>query len=167
MALQPLEILHTGVFMLVIAGLYGWCIGVLWSPFLLSARVRSLFGSLPPSDWYWNYALWIPLPAAVWGFLFGAGLSTSRDVLSPGNASELYAAGVDGIVVATAVSLVLWPAVLLYALPERGIDWDPENYSPTTVLLVATSVVWYLVFLVGPAYVFTVFAGFGDVMSGP
>lgn len=167
MALQPLDILHTGVFMLVIAGLYGLLIGVVWSPFLLSARFRSLFDSLPPAEWFWNYALWIPLPAAVWGFFFGSGLSLSRDVFSPGQASELYAAGVDGIVIATVVSLVLWPTVLLYALPDRGIDWDPERYSPTTVVLVVSSLVWYLVFLVGPAYVFTVFAGFGDVMSGP
>lgn len=167
MALQPLEILHTGVFLAIVSGLYGLCIGVLWSPFLLSGRFRHFFESLPPAEWYWNYALWIPLPAAVWGFFFGSGISLSRDVFSPGKASELYAAGVDGIVIATVVSLLLWPVVLLYVLPRKGYDWDPADYSPTTILLVVGSLIWYLVFLVGPAYVFTVFAGFGDVMSGP
>lgn len=167
MALQPLSILYTGVFLAVVAGLYGWFIGILWSPFLLTERFRRLFESLPPSEWLPNYVLWIPLPAVVWGFFFGAGISLSRDVLSPGKASELYAAGVDGIVAATAVSLVVWPVVLLYVLPRKNHDWDPNGYSASTVLLVVTSLLWYLVFLVGPAYVISVFAGFGDAMTGP
>jgi hypothetical protein len=52
-------------------------------------------------------------------------------------------------------------------LPKKGVDWDPRGYSPSTVLLVVASLVWYLVLLIGPAYAFTVLAGFGDVMSGP
>ncbi|MEF8807062.1 hypothetical protein [Natronomonas sp.] len=167
MALQPLSILYTGVFLAVVAGLYGWFIGILWSPFLLTERFRRLFESLPPFEWLPNYVLWIPLPAVVWGFFFGAGISLSRDVLSPGKASELYAAGVDGIVIATAVSLVVWPVVLLYVLPRKNLDWDPNGYSASTVLLVVTSLLWYLVFLIGPAYVISVFAGFGDAMTGP
>jgi hypothetical protein len=167
MALQPLSILHTGVFFAVAAGLYGWFIGILWTPFLFAERFRRLFETLPPSDWLPNYVLWIPLPAVVWGFLFGSGISLSRDIFSPGQASELYAAGIDGIVIATTVSLILWPLLLLYVLPKRGVDWDPHGYSPSTVLLVVVSLVWYLALLVGPAYVFTVLAGFGDVMSGP
>lgn len=166
MALQPLSVLYTAVFLAVVVGLYGWVVGVLWSPFLLSERIRGLFGTLPPSEWYWNYALWIPLPAAVWGFFFGAGLSASRDVRGPTQASELYVAGVDGIILATVVSLLVWPTVLLYVLPAKDLDWDPAKYAPTTLLLVLGSLVWYLVFLVGPAYVLTVLAGFGDVMSG-
>jgi hypothetical protein len=167
MALQPFAILYSGLFLAVAAGLYGWFVGILWAPFLFAERFRRLLETVPPSDWLPNYVLWIPLPAAVWGFLFGSGISLSRDVFSPGEASELYAAGIDGIVIATAVSLVLWPLLLLYVLPKKGFDWDPRGYSPSTVLLVVVGLVWYLALLVGPAYVFTVLAGFGDVMSGP
>ncbi|MEF8801484.1 MAG: hypothetical protein V5A38_13240 [Halolamina sp.] len=166
MAVDIVSVLHTGVFLAVVLGLYGWLVGVVWTPFLVSKRLRQLFDALPPREWLVNYVLWIPLPAVVWGFLFGAGLSLSRDVLSPGTASPLYAAGVDGIVLATVVSLVLWPVLLLYILPEKGIDWVPEGDQPNAALLVVAGVVWYLVFLVGPAYVFTLFAGFGDSFSG-
>lgn len=165
MAVDPVSILHTGVFLAVVCGLYGLVVAVPWAPFLLAGRMRGLFDSLPPHDWRVNYALWIPLPAAVWGFLFGSGLSLSRDVRPPTRASELYVAGVDGIAVATLASIVLWPALVLYVLPARGIDWDPAEYAPTTVLLVVGATVWYLVWLVGPAYVLAVFAGFGDAMS--
>lgn len=167
MALQPLSILYTGVFLAVVVGLYGWFIGILWSPLLLTERFRQLFESLPPSNWLPNYVLWIPLPAVVWGFFFGSILSLSLDVRPPTQASEIYVAGVDGIAVATVMSFLVWPAVLLYVLPRKGFDWDPEDYSGSTVLLVVGSLLWYLVFLVGPAYVFTVFAGFGDAMAGP
>jgi len=166
MALDILSVLHTGVFLAVVTGLSGWLVGLVWTPFLVSKRLRRLFDTLPPREWLVNYALWIPLPAAVWGFCFGAGLSLSRDVLDPGTASPLYAAGVDGIVAATVVSLVLWPVLLLYVLPEKGIDWIRDGDIPKTAVLVVGSLVWYLLFLIGPAYVFTLFAGFGDTFSG-
>lgn len=102
----------------------------------------------------------------VWAFFFGSVLSLSRDVLPPTQASELYVSGVDGIVVATAVSILLWPILLLYVLPARGFDWHSENSTPTTVALVVGGTVWYLLWLVGPMYLFVFFAGFGEVMSG-
>lgn len=166
MAVDILAVLYSGVFVAVFTGLYGWLVGIVWTPFLASKRLRQLFDELPPDEWVLNYVLWIPLPAVVWGVLFGAGLSLSRDVLPPGQASPLYAAGVDGIILATVVSLVLWPVLLLSVLPDRGIDWIPEGDRPKAALLVVAGLVWYLVFLVGPAYVFTIFAGFGDAFSG-
>jgi hypothetical protein len=153
--------------MFAVGGVYGLVIGIFWTPFLLSARLRGLFATLPPSDWRVSYALWIPLPAVVWGFLFVNVLSISPDIREPTSASPLYVGGVDGIVVATLVSLVLWPVVLLYVLPTRGYDWDPEEYSMTTVVLVVGGLLWYFLFLVGPAYVLSIFAGFGDAMTGP
>ena len=165
MALQPLEIVYTGVVLAVVGGIYGWLVAVLWSPFLLSGRMRSLFETLPPSDWRVNYALWMPLPAAIWAFLFGFGLSLSSDVRPPTKAASLYVAGVDGIALATLVSLPLWPALLLSLLPKRGFDWAPNDYGPKTAALVVTGTIWYLVFLVGPAYALSILAGFGQVMS--
>jgi hypothetical protein len=165
MTVEPLAVLHSGVFTALLCGIYGWLIGVLWSPFLLARRMRLLFASLPNADWRVSYGLWIPLPAVVWGFCFGCVISLSRDLRTPGKASPLYVAGLDGIAVATLVSLLLWPALLLYVLPERGFDWDPAEYDVRTVLLVVAGIVWYLLFLVGPAYAMSVFAGFGDSFS--
>lgn len=165
MAVDPVGTLYTGVFLAVVAGLYGWLIAILWSPFLLAGRLRNLFETLPPSDWRVNYALWMPLPAAIWGFFFGFGLSLSLDVRPPAKASPIYLAGLDGIGLATIISLPLWPALLLYVIPDRGLDWNPNDYGPKTTLLVATSTLWYLVFLVGPGYVLSILAGLGDVMS--
>lgn len=112
-----------------------------------------------------NYVLWLPLPAAVWAFFFGFDLSLSSDVRPPTKAAPLYVAGVDGITLTTLISLPLWPVLLLYILPSRGLDWDPNGYDSKTTLLVVTSTIWYLVFLVGPAYVLSLLAGFGQVMS--
>jgi hypothetical protein len=108
----------------------------------------------------------MPLPAMVWAFFLGIILPVSRVARPPTEASILYVAGLDGILVATAISVLLWPILLLYVLPVRGFDWAPEEYTPTTVTLVVGGTVWYLLMLVVPMYVFVLFAGFGDVMSG-
>lgn len=161
------SVMFTAVHFALLTGLYGLLIGVFWSPFLAAERLRDLFASLPPSEWRVNYILWIPLPALVWGFLFGGVLSVSLDVRPPTQASKIYVAGIDGIVVATLISLLVWPILLLYVLPGGGVDWDPNEYASKTITLVVGSLVWYLVFLVGPVYTLSLFAGFGDVMAGP
>jgi hypothetical protein len=153
--------------LVAVVWLYGLVIGGFWTPLLLAKRLRRLFATLPPSDWRVSYVLWIPLPAVFWGILFGVVLSVSPDLREPTSASPLYVGGVDGIVVATIVSLLVLPVVVLYLLPARGYDWVPEEYSTTTVVLVVGGLLWYLLFLVGPAYVLSIFAGFGDAMTGP
>lgn len=164
--LDAVGILYTGVFIAILCGLYGLFVGVLWTPFLVARSVRALFDSLGDRDWRVTYVLWIPLPAVLWGFLFGSVLSLSRAVRPPTRASELYVAGMDGLAVATLVSIILWPILLVYVLPGRGCDWDPNGYGPKTIVLVVGGLVWYLSFLIGPAYVLSILAGFGDVMSG-
>ncbi len=164
---DPLSVLFTAVHFALLIGIYGLLIGVFWSPFLAAERLRGLFAVLPPSEWRVNYALWIPLPALVWGFLFGGTLSMSLDVRPQTQASEIYVAGIDGIVVATLISLLLWPILLLYVLPGSGLDWDQNEYTPKTIMLVFGSLIWYLALLVGPAYTLSLVAGFGDVMAGP
>jgi hypothetical protein len=166
MDIDALYVLSTALHFAVLGGLYGLLIALLWSPFLLSGRLRRLFESLPPGDWRMSYVLWMPLPAMVWAFFLGIVLPVSRVARPPTEASILYVAGLDGILVATAISVLLWPILLLYVLPVRGFDWAPEEYTPTTVTLVVGGTVWYLLMLVIPMYVFVLFAGFGDVMSG-
>jgi len=167
MSLEPVAVLHAGVFLGVIGGLYGLLVAVVWSPLLLSGRVRRLFDSLSACDWRLDYALWAPVPAACWGFLCGTVVSVSLDVRPPTDASPLYVSGIDGIVVATAISLLLWPALLLSVLPARGWDWYSPADRSTTAPLVVAGTVWYLSWLVVPTYYVVLFAGFGDAMSGP
>lgn len=164
---NPVSVLFTAVHFALLIGIYGLLVGVFWSPFLAAGRLRDLFAVLPPSEWRVNYALWIPLPALVWGFLFGGTLSVSLDVRPPTQASEIYVAGIDGIIVATLISLLLWPILLLYVLPGSGLDWNQNDYTPKTTILVVGSLIWYLVLLAGPAYILSLVAGFGDVMAGP
>ena len=161
-----LHVLFTGLHFSILGGIYGLFIAIFWSPFLVAGRFRVLFDSLVPTDWRVSYVLWMALPGMVWAFFFGSVLTLSRDIRPPTQASELYVAGVDGIVVATVVSLLLWPILLLYVLPDRGFDWYSENSTPTTVTLVVGGTVWYLLWLVVPMYVFVFFAGFGEVISG-
>lgn len=91
----------------------------------------------------------------------------SLDVRPPTQASEIYVAGIDGIVVATLISLLLWPFIILYVLPSSGLDWDRNEYAPKTIILGVGSFVWYLALLVGPAYILSLLAGFGDAVAGP
>lgn len=165
MGIDLIYVLFTGLHFAVLGGLYGLLIALLWSPFLIAGRLRRLFDSLPPTDWRVSYALWMPLPAMVWGFFLGSVLPMSRTVRPPTEASILYVAALDGMMVATAISILLWPILLLYVLPVRGFDWYPEEHTPTTVALVVGGTVWYLLFLVVPMYIFALFAGFGDVMT--
>jgi hypothetical protein len=109
----------------------------------------------------------MPLPAACWGFLCGSIVSLSLDIRPPTGASPLYVSGVDGIVVATAVSLLLWPVLLLYVLSTRGINWYANDDRLSTVALVIGGIIWYLPWLVIPTYYIVLVAGFGDVLTGP
>lgn len=166
MSIDLLATLHMGVFFAIGSGFIGLLIAVVWSPFLLTEHFRQLFGSLFPFEWRKNYLLWIPLPAVCWGFLWGSVVSMSLDIRPPTDASPIYVAGLDGIIVATAVSLVLWPVLLLYVLPARGFDWYANKGTSTTVTLVIGGMVWYLPWLIIPAYILGLVFGWGDVLAG-
>lgn len=157
-------LLFTVQFVLLV-GLYGAIIGVFWTPFLLFETIRDLFVALPLEDWRVSYLVWIPVPALVWSLVFAITLSISPELRQPSKASPLYVGGLDGIIMATVVSLLLWPAILLHGLPRLGVNWFPRNQSRKPQLLVVLGLTWYLVFLIGPAYGLSVFAGFGDAMS--
>jgi hypothetical protein len=166
MSLNPIVTLHMGVFFALLSGLIGLLIALVWSPFLVTEHFRQLFGSLSPFDWLKNYLLWIPLPAVCWGFLWGSVVSLSLNVRPPTDASPIYVSGLDGIIVASAISLFLWPALLLYVLPANGIDWYADKDTSTTVTLVIGGTVWYLPWLIIPAYILGLVFGWGDVLAG-
>jgi len=164
MALDPVSVLYNAVFVAVATGIYGWVIAVFWSPFLLSARLRALLDALPPRDWRWNYVLWIPLPGGTWGFIWGATLAIRSDLQPP--EATIGAAAIDGLVIASVFSLLLWPAILLVVLPARGYDWSPEDDRLLSALLVIGGTSWYLLFIVGPMYYLSLLAGIGGAMTG-
>ena len=164
MAIDPLAMLYSGAFAAVATGMYGWVIAIPWSPFLLSDRLRALFAALPPAGWQASFVFWIPIPAAVWGFLWGGTLSFRADLQPP--EATIGAAAMDGLVVATAASVLLWPAVLLYGLPATGTDWFADWTRPRTALLVVAATGWYLLFLVVPGYFLSILAGIGGAMTG-
>jgi len=166
MAIDIGSALLSGAVAAAFCAIYGFVIGVFWTPFLIAKRFRRLFAELLDTDWRATYTLLIPLPAIVWGFFFGSVLELSPDLRPPSAASPSYLGGIDGIVVATLVSSLLWPTLLLYILPRVGIDWDPNEYPASTIILILSGLGWYLMCLIGPAYVLSVFAGFGDAMSG-
>lgn len=166
MGLDAFGILYSGVFLAVVVGVYGYLPGSLTAPFLLAAPFRKLFAGLPGPNWGTSYVLWIPLPAALWGFCFGVVISLSGDLGPTAAEPDLYHLGVEGIIVATAVSAVLWPAVLLYWLPSIDVSWYGDEAGLKEIALAVGATAWYLLFVVYPAYMFVFFAGFGQAFSG-
>ena len=111
----------------------------LWSPFLLSDRIESLFATLPPFD--------APAPSYV---LFGTCASLPYVV---GFLAVLAAVGPDGVALSNAlldVGLTLsvlyvvgLPALCVFVLPEVGIDWDRTGYGRSTWALLIAGSAWY------------------------
>lgn len=111
----------------------------LWSPFLLSDRIESLFAALPPFDTpapsYVLFGVGASLPYVA-GFLVvlttvepdGAALSNA--LLSVGTTlSVLYVVGL--------------PAAGVLVLPELGIDWDRTGYGWSTWAVLIAGSAWY------------------------
>lgn len=122
---------------------------LLWTPFLVAGRLRSLFETLPPTGSLLpSYVL-----AGLGGSLpFVAGLLA---VFATGASNDPQAgAGVSNGLVTVAVAgtvgyAVGLPIVGVLGLPRAGIDWDPTGYGASTWLLLAVGGVWYaLVFAV-------------------
>lgn len=111
----------------------------LWSPFLLSDRIESLFAALPPFD--------TPAPSYV---LFGTGASLPYVA---GFLAVLATVDPDGAAVSDAllsVGLTLsvlyvagLPALCVFVLPEVGIDWDRTGYGWSTWALLIAGSAWY------------------------
>ncbi len=133
-----------------IGAVQGLVIAVLWAPFLFAKHWRRLFSSLPPTEWQINYLFWMPLPAIVWYLIFGIALRVGLNTGSSTSSSVMFTAGVNAIVGATVVSLLLWPILLLYVLPAKGFNWHGDEHTPTTVVLVLSGLLWYLLVLTIP-----------------
>ncbi|MCD2204936.1 hypothetical protein [Halobacterium sp. KA-6] len=117
---------------------------VLWSPFLLSERLRSLFRHLPPTNSLLRSYLVVEIGLAV-PFIMGTAVALVRIPRAAVSTAIL-----DTVVQITFVYVVALPVLAGDVLPKLGVDWDPTGYSGTTWLLLVGSVVWYAVLVAVP-----------------
>lgn len=121
----------------------------LWSPFLLSARIRALFRGLPPTgSAVPSYAvaavcLWVPyLAGLLWVLADTAG--TSGAVTANGL--------LDVVVPVSLIYVVGLPAIAAVGLPRVGIDWDQTGYGLATWAVLLAGAAWWAVLLGGPVF---------------
>lgn len=123
---------------LLLGGVLGLVAVVLWSPLLLSSRLRSLFCHLPPANSllisYLIVGFGLALP-----FISGAVLALVRMPRAAVSNAIL-----DTVVQIAFVYVVGLPLLAGDILPKVGVDWDPTGYGGTTWLLLVGSVVWYV-----------------------
>ncbi len=125
-------------------GVFSLCLGLCASlvpvPFVVSQRIRSLFGAVGPTDsWAGNYVLWV---TAVGGGEIAV-FALTVDVIAveyadPAAAERLTVAASAVLVVGYVLALL---ALLLVVLP-RGFDWD-DWYDRRAIGLIASGVLWY------------------------
>lgn len=126
---------------------------VLWSPFLASGRLRSLFRDLPPRRSlvvsYLVVMLGASLPYVVG---FGAALVRTTDTTGATTANAIL-----DVLVPVSVGYVLGVPVLAgLVLPRVGIDWDPTGYGPGTWAMLAVGGAWYAAVFAVPMFVLAV-----------
>lgn len=130
---------------------------LLWSPFLLSSRLRTLYRSLPParstlvSYLFVTVGLSIPyLAGTTWALMAtegqsgGAMANALLDVLIP--VSSVYVIGI--------------PVVAIEGLPRLGVDWDPTGYGPSTWILLIAGSTWYSALFAVPLFLISLVLAF-------
>jgi len=113
---------------------------VLWSPILLSTRLRTLFRQLPPTTSilvsYVLVALVLSLP-----FIGGALRAFAQTTATGAALSNTI---LDTVLKLSIGYIIGMPVVSAVWLPRLGIDWDPAEYGASTWLLLVFSAVWYI-----------------------
>lgn len=117
---------------------------LLWSPILLSHRMRELFRRLPPTGStvvsYIGVAIGLSLPYVIGVGLAVAGSTESVDIA---NALLNVAFGV------AILYLIGLPVGAVVGLPKAGVDWDQTGYGLSTWAVVLVATLWYVgIFLV-------------------
>ncbi|MDZ5810728.1 hypothetical protein U4E84_05120 [Halorubrum sp. AD140] len=126
----------------------GLVAAALWTPILLSTRLRALFRALPPAGRlvpsYVGAALGLSVP-----YLAGVVL-TVEFVDSAGAAwsNALVETALAGGILTALVA----PAAAALALPRLGIDWDPAGYGPSTWALLVAAGLWYAAVAAAPLF---------------
>jgi hypothetical protein len=140
---------------LILGVVPGVAAAILWSPILLSSRIRSLFTRLPPGQSTIGSYLLVAIGLSV-PFVIGTGvvlMTTSTAAAALSNALLNLAFAL------TIVYVVSLPLAAGVGLPRLGRDWDPTDYGAGTWLLLVVATVWYTgVFSVPLAFAAVVFA---------
>lgn len=125
---------------------------VLSAPFLVSTRIRTLFGSLPPNQsLLLSFAL-IGFSASL-PFVVGLGaiiMTINPDGAGPAPWSNAILNLSGLLFVAYTIGAPILGAVVL---PRLGHDWDSTDYSPSTWLLLAGFGAWYALLFAVPLIV--------------
>lgn len=122
---------------------------VLSTPFLASTRVRSMFGSLPPTQ---SLVLSFALIGISASLPFVVGLGAIITTINPdgaGPAPWSNAISTLGGLLFVAYTIGA-PIVGAVALPRLGYDWDSTDYGPSTWLLLACFGAWYALLFAVP-----------------
>lgn len=125
---------------------------ILWAPFLVSRRVRSLFVALPPrGSLVSTYVVVIVLASlpyvlgliAVIAIVPSEGAALSNAILT--------------LVQYLGVAYVFFvPTVVVLGLPRIGIAWDPPGSPITSWLLFAFGGLWYTLTFAVPMFLLAV-----------
>lgn len=119
---------------------------VLWSPFLLSERIRQLFQRLPPTDSLLPTYVLVGIATSL-PYVLGLVWALTR--AESGKMIFTVAIGV------TICYIVALPLVGVLGLPRSGIDWAPTGYGWQTWLLLVGGAVWYALLFTVPLTIFS------------
>ncbi|XGI84270.1 hypothetical protein ACEU6E_03205 [Halorutilales archaeon Cl-col2-1] len=147
--MSAVEWITGGVFVVVYLFLPGLVAGVLWSPFLVSERVRSVFDEAP-------VPLYVAYPvfcvAAAVPYLLGLG---AVFVLDPTGTATYSNAIISLSVVVTLLYTVGFPSLALLVLPRLGYD-QVDDRRVTTWLLLGAGGLWYGIVMSLPLFLVAV-----------
>jgi len=122
---------------------------VLWSPCLLTARLRSLVRALPPR----RFPLVAYLAVMVGGSApyvvgFVVTLSSTADA-----SGAVIANAILNVTVPLSVGYVVGiPMLAGLVLPRIGLDWDATGYGPGTWALLVIASAWYAALFAVPLF---------------
>ena len=131
----------------IVGTVIGVVLAVLWSPFLLSGGIRTLFTFGPTRHWVANYVIGFTLLGAVHAALTTVGLLFVHD------STELLGPLVGpGLLVPAAI----WVAG---AFLVRDLAREQDALDPLVTMIVLTlGVCWYAILTVVPTFAFVIIA---------
>lgn len=118
----------------------GLAAAVLWSPFLLSSRIRALFRTLPPAR-----SAAVSYPAVILGLSAPYVVGTAWAITNAhqGTGGAMATALLNVLFPLTTLYVIGLPIVAVEGLPRLGIDWDPTGYGASTWVLLIVGSAWY------------------------
>jgi len=127
----------------------GLVAAILWSPFLVSSRIRALFRSLPPARSttlsYLVVTGGLSLP-----YIIG---TLAVLVATEGQSGGAMANGLLNMLIPVSGLYVIGlPLAANRGLPAIGRDWDPNNYGMSTWVLLLLGAVWYSALFAVPLF---------------